>query len=84
MGVATDAEGNVYVADQGNRRIRKISPDRRVTTLAGSGADGLLNGPAATAEFRLPNSVAVDNMGNVYIADRNNNAIRKVSRPTVK
>ena len=78
-GVAVDASGNVYVADSGNNKIRKISPARVVTTLAGSGDYGSTNGTGTAASFENPSGVAVDASGNVYVADSGNNKIRKIS-----
>ncbi|MDB5096682.1 MAG: repeat containing protein, partial [Cyanobacteria bacterium RYN_339] len=79
QGLAVDASQNVYVADRFNQRIRKISPAGVVTTLAGNGATGAGDGPAAGATFWNPFGVAVDAAGNVYVADRSNNLIRKVT-----
>lgn len=76
-GVAVDAKGNVYVADHANHRIRVVSGNV-VSTLAGSGLVGLLDGAAATAKFNSPSSVAVDK-GKVYVADYANHCIRVVS-----
>ena len=78
-GVAVDAAGNVYVADNNNNLIREISSAGAVTTLAGSGAQGGTNGPVAGASFNYPQGVAVDASGNVYVADYGNNLIRKIS-----
>jgi sugar lactone lactonase YvrE len=78
-GVAVDASGNVYVADQGNNLIREINPQGAVTTLAGSGAQGWDDGPATLASFNRPFGVAVDFYGNVYVADTGNNVIRQVT-----
>ena len=77
QGVAVDSSGNVYVADASNNRIRKISPAGVVTTLAGS-TSGYMDG-GSDAKFNLPSGVAVDSSGNVYVADSNNNRIRKIS-----
>ncbi len=77
-GVAVDSAGNVYVGDQLNHRIRKIAPGGVVTTLAGSGS-GFADGTTETALFSQPNGVAVDSAGNVYVADANNNKIRKIT-----
>jgi sugar lactone lactonase YvrE len=80
-GVAIDGKGSVYIADQVNRRVRKVSPGGTITTFAGtgqlgSGGDG---GPATAAQLNAPTGLAVDRQGNVYIADRNNGRVRKVT-----
>ena len=77
-GVAVDTSGNIYVAD-GNRKIRKITPEGVVTTLAGSGVSGSEDGPGSAASFYYPEGVAVDSIGNVYVADNYNNLIRKIT-----
>jgi streptogramin lyase len=78
-GVAIDASGNVYVADYNNNLIREISPAGVVTTFAGSGAAGAVNGTGTAASFNKPYGVAVDVKGNVYVADGGNNLIRKIT-----
>jgi sugar lactone lactonase YvrE len=79
-GIAIDALGNAFVADRGNELIRKISPDGQVTTLAGtSGARGSSDGAGINAAFDSPSDVAVDPAGNTYVADNDNNTIRKIS-----
>ncbi|WP_259067330.1 NHL repeat-containing protein [Mucilaginibacter sp. X4EP1] len=78
-GVAVDAVGNVYVADYGNDMIRKITPQGVVSTLAGSGIQGSVNGTGENASFNRPSGVAVDANGNVYVADAGNSLIREVS-----
>jgi len=78
-GVAVDGSGNVYVADEGNNLIRKITPAGVVTTLAGSGSTGSANGTGTAASFYYPFGVAVDGSGNVYVADYGNNLIRKIT-----
>jgi DNA-binding beta-propeller fold protein YncE len=71
--------GNVYVGDTWNHLIRKITPAGVVTTLAGSGVLGSANGTGAAASFFYPSGVAVDSLGNVYVADHVNHLIRKIT-----
>ncbi len=79
-GVAVDARGNVYVVDFGSNTIRKISPSAVVSTLAGSpNVAGAADGSGATARFREPTGIAVDAIGNVYVADSANSTIRRIT-----
>lgn len=79
QGIAVDGNGNVYVADTLNHAIRKITPAGTVSTFAGSGEYGFSNGTGTAATFRSPTGVSVDTSGNVYVADSENHAIRKIT-----
>ncbi len=79
-GVAVDSAGNLYVADNGNSTIRKMTLGGVVTTLAGlAGSAGSADGTGGAARFSNPSAVAVDSAGNVYVADTGNDTIRKVT-----
>lgn len=78
-GLAIDGDGNLYVADTGNNRIRKVTPEGVVSTIAGDGTAGYVDGAAAQARFDGPIGVAVDEAGNVYVADTYNDRVRKIS-----
>ena len=79
-GVATDSANNVYVADTGNHTLRKITPAGEVSTLAGAaGISGGIDNTGTEARFNSPYSVAIDSVGNAYVADVNNHAIRKIT-----
>jgi sugar lactone lactonase YvrE len=78
-GVAVDGSGTVYVADTGDHRILKINVDGVVTTLAGSGSRGAADGAGVASSFSGPRGVAVDGSGNVYVADTDNNRIRRIA-----
>lgn len=78
-GLAVDAQGNVYVADTGNHAIRKVTPEGRVSTLAGDGTPGWRDGPAGQARFNGPLAVAVDGQGRVFVADTYNDRIRVIT-----
>lgn len=81
LGVTMDAAGNLYVADFNNNRVRKISPDGTINTVAGTGVAGFGgdNGPALKALLYKPTRVTSDAAGNLFIADQFNNRIRKVT-----
>jgi sugar lactone lactonase YvrE len=80
-GVAVDAAGNLYIADVYNQRIRKVATNGVITTVAGNGTAGYSGdgGLAVAAQLRSPYGLTLDAAGNLYIADSDNNCIRKVS-----
>lgn len=77
-GVATDATGNLFVADYLNHVIRKITPAGIVSTAAG-GKFGLVNGPTLTSRFLYPNSTVIDKQGNLFISEEGSDLIRKIT-----
>ncbi len=82
--LAVDTSGNIFVADDQNSAIRKVTPSGVVTTLAGfTGSGGATDGTGNTARFNIPTGVAIDAAGNIYVADNGNNAIRKVTQTGV-
>ena len=83
QGLTVDRAGNIYVADTGNNLIRKITPMGEVTTVAGlSGVSGTADGVGKEARFNGPGGITVDRAGNIYVADTNNHAIRKIALST--
>ena len=80
FGLALDKDNNLYIADRGNNRIRKIDSSGLISTVAGDGGFYYIgdNGPAYRASIAGPTGVTVDGKGNIYIADRSNNRIRMV------
>jgi len=79
-GIAIDAAGNLYVADTMNHRIRKVTKEGEVSTLAGDGEPGLVDGQGNVARFSEPKSIAIDTAGNLYVTDWFNHRIRKVTK----
>lgn len=79
FGVVCDSNGNLFVADQTNHRIRKITPAGVVTTFAGQSLAGFANGAGAEAKFNGPTGISVDLANNIYVGDIGNNAIRKIT-----
>ncbi|MDR2209180.1 MAG: IPT/TIG domain-containing protein [Azoarcus sp.] len=78
-GLAMDTAGNLYVADGGSNRIRRISPTGEVSTFAGSGERGFADGEGSVAQFGGPGDLAIDTAGNLYVVDVGNHRIRKIS-----
>ena len=80
-GLAFDKQGNLYIADRANHRVRKVDTKGIITTVAGNGTVGFSGdgGPATQASLNLPSGLAVDNKGNLYISDRSNNRVRVVN-----
>jgi len=78
--VALDTMGNLYLADSGNNRIRKVDTNGIITTVAGNGTNGFAgdNGAATSAKMSNPRGLALDSIGNLFIADTGNSRIRKV------
>jgi uncharacterized delta-60 repeat protein len=81
IGIAVDPAGNLYVVDWGSHSIRRVSSDGTVTTIAGTGEGGYVDGPGAAARFNQPFGIAVDAAGNVYVGDTQNHRIRRISPP---
>jgi DNA-binding beta-propeller fold protein YncE len=78
-GLAMDMSGNLFVADAEGHRIRKIAPDATVTTLAGTGQPGYIDGEGSVAQFKFPQQIAIDAQGNLLVTDYGNNRIRKIT-----
>ncbi|MDB5032349.1 hypothetical protein [Mucilaginibacter sp.] len=77
QGIVSDASGNLYVCDNGNYRIRKITPAGVVSTFAGNGTKATVDGPASTASFFAPRYITIDASGNLYVTDAG--SIRKIT-----
>lgn len=81
--LAIDTDGNLYTSDYGGAHIRKITPNGQVTTVAGAGVYGYLDGQATAARFNKSRGITVDASGTLYVADTDNNCIRKISNGVV-
>lgn len=77
-GIVMDSSGNMYIGDSNNNRIRKITPAGVVSTFAGS-TFGFLDGIGTAAQFNFPTGLAIDSSGNIYVVDKNNHKIRKIT-----
>jgi uncharacterized protein (TIGR03437 family) len=84
-GIAMDAAGNLWIADTGNHRVRRITPDGTITTIAGNGQPGFSGDGdlAASAQLQSPAAIAIDASGQVWIADTGNNRIRKLTASVI-
>lgn len=80
-GIATDSNGNIYVADLANNRIRMVTPEGVVNTFAGSGTAGNSNGTGTAAQFNGPTGLVIDDEDNMYVSDYNSSRIRQVTIP---
>ena len=78
-GLALDADGGLLLADPYNHVVRRVAPSGVISTVSGTGRAGDAGGPTRTAQLRQPRGVAADTLGNFYIADTGNNAIRRVT-----
>lgn len=78
-GIVIDASGNLIVGDSGNHRIRKVTTAGVVTTVAGTGVYGFADGLANVAKFNAPSGLAIDASGTIYVAEKQNNRIRKIT-----
>jgi sugar lactone lactonase YvrE len=79
FGIVADVRGNLYVSDDSNNRILKITAAGVVSTLAGTGTAGFADGAGAAARFSRPTGITIDTPGNLYVTDQQNNCIRKIT-----
>lgn len=80
-GITFDRQGNLYIADQTNHRVRRVTPDGNLTTIAGTSAGAGFSGdggPATSAQLNRPTDVKVDRAGNIYISDMSNHRVRRI------
>ena len=77
--IAIDLSGNLYVTESANNDVRKITPAKVVTTFAGSGGIGTVDGTGTAASFSGVTQITCDKVGNLYVADVSNNLVRKIT-----
>ncbi len=77
--IVEDSQGNLFICDQGNHKIRKIDTLGNVTTFAGTGSGGFLDGTGDVSKFYYPDEITIDALDNIYVADYYNNRIRKIT-----
>ena len=77
--IAVDSNDNLFVIDQGNHKIKKVTPGGVVTTFAGNGSPGSQNGTGANAQFSTPRGIAIDANDNLFVSDTQNHRIRKIT-----
>lgn len=77
-GIASDDQGNIYISDFDNKRIRKVNVTGQVTTIAGNGNDGFIDGNSSIAQFSSPSGIVIDKQGNLFVADMNR--VRKITQ----
>ncbi|MHB8260744.1 MAG: NHL domain-containing protein [Bacteroidia bacterium] len=81
VGIAITYNNYIYFIDGQGNKVRKVSPTGMVSTIAGNGAYGFVDGAATSAEFNIPQGITYDTHGNLYVGDRTNNRVRKISVP---
>src|SRR5687767_10396825 len=77
--VAVDKDGNIYASEVYTHRVHKITPAGVLSVLAGNGQAGFADGQGSQAQFNSPQGLAVDNSGNIYVADGGNHRVRKIT-----
>jgi len=78
-GIVIDLDGSILVADQGNHSIRRVTPDGKVTTIVGNGLPDMIDGDVEVAQLNMPQDLAIDSDGNLFVSDAGNHRIRRIS-----